>query len=105
MMNIEEVFKGFLKEVLFIYKSIKNLSPLDKQDYDIYCDLIKNAKDKLNSEKNNLKNQNFDWKILITDNYKKMQNLKAKREDLLKICFLKQGYPFELEKFMDIFSI
>ena len=102
-LDIEEVFKGFPSEVLFIYKNIKNLSPFDKPDYDIYIELLQHAKDKLNTGKANIKNKNLDWENLITDNYKKMQRLEAKRQDLLKICFIKQGYPYKLEKFMDIF--
>lgn len=104
-MEIEKVFKVFPEEVLFIYKNIRNLSPFDKPDYDIYVELLKNAKEKLNTGKANLKNQYLDWENLITESYKKMQKLKAKREELLKICFLKQGYPYNLEKFLDIFSI
>ena len=104
-LDIEEVFKGFPSEVLFIYKNIKNLSPFDKPDYDIYIELLQHAKDKLNTGKANIKNKNLDWENLITDNYKKMQRLEAKRQDLLKICFINQGYPYKIEKFMDTFSV
>ena len=104
-LDIEEVFKGFPSEVLFIYKNIKNLSPFEQPDYEIYVELLKLSKNKLNAGKANLKNQNLDWENLITDNYKKMQKLEAKRQDLLKICFMKQGYPYKLEKFMNIFSV
>ena len=37
-LDIEKVFKGFIQEILFIYINIKNLSPLDRPDYDIYVD-------------------------------------------------------------------
>ena len=104
-LDFEKEFKNFPSEVPFIYKNIKKLSPFEVPDYDIYIELLKNAKDKINAGKGTIKNQYFDWENFITDSYKKMQKLEAKRDDLLKICFLKKGYPYNLEKFMDIFSI
>ena len=62
-LDIEEVFKGFPSEVLFIYKNIKNLSPFEQPDYEIYVELLKLSKNKLNAGKANLKNQNLDWEI------------------------------------------
>lgn len=99
----EELLKGFPKQVIFVYKSIKNLTIFDIPDYDIYTQILEIAKNEKKEKTNNIGKLGFDWEIEIEKIYKKYLNLEVEREELLKISFLKKGYQLDLEEFMKLF--
>ena len=102
-MNNESLFKGFSKEILFIYKVIKNMPPFEQPDYDM---IIKNCELLITRLTQSNKNENikYDWEIKLKEVYNNFKNLNVKREELLKEAFLKKGYDIGVEKFLEIFD-
>lgn len=98
-----DILKGFGEEIIFLYKTIKMLSPNDKPDYDIYINILKMAKGKINIKNNINSSLKFEWEFKIEKILKKLQLLKVKKEDLLGVSLLKKGYLFTLEEFMKNF--
>jgi hypothetical protein len=99
----ELLFKGFSEEVIFVYKTICNLKPGDKPDYEMYIKLLNFAKLKIIKAKK-IKLFQFDWEIILTDINKKYKSLNVERKDLLKIAVLSKGYPIKIEGFLGLFN-
>ena len=102
-LSVDELFEGFSTEIIFIFKTIKNLSYNDIPDYDIYIQLLESLAQK--AEKNKKSNENkYDWEIILKEDFSNYIKSKEKRKDYIKIAFLKRGYPFNSQKFIKLFS-
>lgn len=51
-LEVDSLFKGFSREIIFIYKAIKNLPPFEENDYDM-MKKIKNYYKKISKIKAN----------------------------------------------------
>ncbi len=100
---IKEMFAGFTEEVIFIYKSILNLSLNEKPNYEIYVQILEQAlyKYRINYKIEEVK---FEWETKFEELNKGFKNLKVNLYDLKKVEFLKTGYSLDLEKFLRLFG-
>lgn len=97
------LFKGFPKEIKFVYKSIKNLSPFEKPEYEIYINILEIAKYKL-KEGNNIKEEKYDWEVKLEEIFNKYKSLNVSVEELTKIAFLMEGYQISIEEFLKFYK-
>ena len=97
------LFKGFSKEIVFMYKILKIASPYEKIDYDMFISIFENLLKKINKS-NSLSNIKYDWEIKLKKIYENYKKLKIDREELLKVAFLKRGYDFGLDEFLEYFK-
>ena len=100
---LEKLFNGFCGEVIFICKTIKSLTSNDVPDYDIYIEILNSALKKAEDSEQFTKNK-YDWEIKIKEDFLSYSNSITKRNNLVKISFLKKGYPLSLKKFVRLFS-
>ena len=63
-------FKEISKEIKFIYKQIKNISPFEKPEYEIYINNLEIAKYKL-IERNDIKVKKYDWEMKLKEIFNK----------------------------------
>lgn len=85
--------------MIFIYKSIINLSYYEKRNYDIYIQIMDTylRKIKLNTY---LLEDKFDWEIKFEEIDRGYKNLNPNMKDLKKLEFLIKGYSLEFGEFL-----
>ena len=79
-MPIEELLHGFCNEFKFVFKSIKNLTPLERPDYEAYINNLELGKH-FKTTCENISESKMDWEIKLEQlnkSYKKL-NLKKRR--------------------------
>lgn len=99
----ESLFKGFSKEIIFLFKIIKNMPSSEEPDYDM---IIKNLELLIRrlTKFNESEDIKYDWEIKLKKLCNNFKDLNIKREDLLKVAFLKKGYNIGIEDFLEIFD-
>ena len=79
-LDLEDLFKDFSKEIIFLFKTIKNLPIKAPFDYDKYIEILKNSVKKIKASKN-LNELAFDRKILLKKMYEIYNKLKIEKEE------------------------
>lgn len=75
----------------------------EETDYDMIIQNFELLIRKL-SKSNKNKDIKYDWKIRLKELCNNFKKLNIKREDLLKVVFLKKGYNIGIEEFLEIFD-
>ena len=99
--SLNELFKGFPLEIKYIFKALKNLSINETPDYDVYIKNMENALNSLYTE-NKTDDYKFIWQKKFRQIISDFKNLKISEEQLMKIAFLKKGYPINIEEYLNL---